>query len=304
MRILAFGEILWDVIEGAEHLGGAPFNFAAHSVQCGNQSSIISRIGRDLRGIRAYDLSKTHGVEVSFIQWDELYPTGVVDVTLSQGQPDYVIRPDAAYDFIQVGDWITSLAKEKFDVFYFGSLAQRNSTSFQTLHAILAQNQFPHIFYDVNLRKAGFTSEIIHLSLQACTILKLNVEEVSVISGLLTGSAMSNQDFCKHIKMHYGNIQLVIITASEKGCFIYRDDLLHVPGSLVTVQDAVGAGDAFSASFMHIYGSTGDALKAAQIANHVGAFVATCSGAIPEYTPDMRKLLKLDSRSMENFLKM
>ena len=29
--MVAFGEILWDVIDGVPHLGGAPFNFAAHA---------------------------------------------------------------------------------------------------------------------------------------------------------------------------------------------------------------------------------------------------------------------------------
>jgi fructokinase len=31
MKVLAFGEILWDIIEKEEHLGGAPFNFIAHT---------------------------------------------------------------------------------------------------------------------------------------------------------------------------------------------------------------------------------------------------------------------------------
>ena len=30
MRALSFGEILWDIIEGAARIGGAPFNLAAH----------------------------------------------------------------------------------------------------------------------------------------------------------------------------------------------------------------------------------------------------------------------------------
>ena len=31
MVIVAAGEILWDVFDNAEHLGGATFNFAAHA---------------------------------------------------------------------------------------------------------------------------------------------------------------------------------------------------------------------------------------------------------------------------------
>ncbi len=30
MKILSFGEIIWDVYEDKKCIGGAPFNFAAH----------------------------------------------------------------------------------------------------------------------------------------------------------------------------------------------------------------------------------------------------------------------------------
>ena len=50
MKVLAFGEILWDVINGVEHLGGAPFNFAAHMAQCGHETFMVSRLGMDELG--------------------------------------------------------------------------------------------------------------------------------------------------------------------------------------------------------------------------------------------------------------
>lgn len=50
MKVLASGEILWDVIDQEEYLGGAPFNFAAHAAQCGSKSFIISRVGSDFLG--------------------------------------------------------------------------------------------------------------------------------------------------------------------------------------------------------------------------------------------------------------
>ena len=28
--VVAFGEVLWDIIDGMPHIGGAPLNFAAH----------------------------------------------------------------------------------------------------------------------------------------------------------------------------------------------------------------------------------------------------------------------------------
>jgi hypothetical protein len=38
--IIAFGEVLWDIIEGVPNLGGAPLNFAAHAHRCGMDAAI------------------------------------------------------------------------------------------------------------------------------------------------------------------------------------------------------------------------------------------------------------------------
>jgi fructokinase len=298
MKVLAFGEILWDIIEGNEHLGGAPFNFAAHVAQCGNNAFIASRVGSDALGRRAFNRSKEHGVDGSLIQWDERYPTGVVDVELKNGQPDYVIRANAAYDYISADTILTFLERNHFDVFYFGSLVQRNAVSMQSLYAVLSQSHFKHVFYDVNLRKAGYSEQIVKNSLAVCTILKLNNEEVGTISQILAGSHLPNEEFCKCVRALYPAIGLIIITAAENGCFIYESALQYIPGTPVDVCDAVGAGDAFSAAFMHIYAASGHAVRAAKIANQVGAFVATKAGAIPEYSPEIRNLLHINIGSL------
>lgn len=299
MKVLAFGEILWDIIEGKEHIGGAPFNFASHMAQCGNEAFIVSRIGNDPRGSQAFSRSKANGVDGSLIQWDELYPTGVVDVILNNGQPDYVIRENAAYDYISADTDTVEQGNKTFDVFYFGSLAQRNIVSERALYKILSGYHFKHIFYDANLRKSGYSKQIIRNSLDACTIFKLNNEEVRVISHILSGSDLSNQEFCKYIKTHYPTIRIIIITAAENGCFIYESELKYIPGTPVKVCDAVGSGDAFSASFMHVYATSGQAVIAARIANQVGAFVATQAGAIPEYSSEVRSLLKTHVTSLK-----
>ncbi len=292
MRVLAFGEILWDIIEGREHLGGAPFNFAAHMAQCGNDVKIISRIGNDSLGMRARNLSEIHGVDTSWIQTDHVFPTGIVDVTLSDGQPDYVIRENAAFDYISSDSIWTGLAENAFDVFYFGSLVQRNAVSAQTLARILSQGQFKHVFYDVNLRKLCYSEDILRDSLSACTILKLNRDEIGMITEIFGAGHLSEEEFSKYIKALYPAIKIIIITAAEAGCFIYESQFHHVPGIPVKVRDAIGAGDAFSAAFMHMYAATGDAGTAARVANNVGAFVATQTGAIPTYSDEINSMLK------------
>jgi fructokinase len=92
----------------------------------------------------------------------------------------------------------------------------------------------------------------------------------------------------------FSNIAIVIITASDKGCFVFDKKFNYVPGVPVEVTDAVGAGDAFSAAFMHSYLLTQNTLHAARIANEVGAYVATKSGAIPMYSDLIKEVLGMD----------
>jgi fructokinase len=297
MKVIAFGEILWDVIEGEEHLGGAPFNFAAHSAQCGNEAYIVSRLGTDHRGVSAFSKCKSYGVRQDFIQWDENRATGTVDVTLTNGQPDYIIHESVAYDFIDARQLLTNLNELKTDVFYFGSLAQRNQVAQRTLHQILASVPAKYIFYDVNLRKAGFTETIVKSSLKVCNLFKLNNDELPVISKMIAGNVLAMEEFSRTVTSLYPNIKTIIITAADKGCYVFEPSkgLLYIPGIPVQVADAVGAGDAFSAAFMHMLANFGDTLRAAQIANQVGAFVASKNGAIPTYSTEIKNLLNQDA---------
>jgi fructokinase len=295
MKVVAFGEILWDIIEGKEHLGGAPLNFAAHAAQCGNESYIISKLGTDYRGVLAFNTCKAYGVKSDFIQWDEQYATGTVDVTLTNGQPDYVIHENVAYDFIDSRQLVSSLTTQSVDVFYFGSLAQRNNASRDALTFLIGNLKAKYIFYDVNLRKGGFTKTIIDSSLKLCNVFKLNTDELPILSKMLVDQELSMEAFIRALNAKYPNIRMVIVTAADKGCYVFdeKSEATHVAGFPVIVADAVGAGDAFSAAFMHMVGNFGDVLKAAQVANRVGAFVASQAGPIPSYSNEIKTLLKM-----------
>ena len=294
IKVIAFGEIIWDIIEGEHHLGGAPLNFAAHSVQCGAQASIISRLGKDTLGLKAIKQVKELGVDTTFIQLDTVHPTGTVEVMLVNGQPDYDIRKDVAHDFIQYEPLQSTLKGNDYDVFYFGTLAQRSPVSFDTLSQILKAQKFRNVFFDVNLRKEGYTESIIQASIRCCNILKLNTDEVVIISALFFSKKLSLEEFCRMIAGQYP-VSIILITAGDKGCFLFHEGSLKaIEGMSIELCDGVGAGDAFSASFMFEYLKHGNAVKAAKVANQIGAFVASKKGPIPAYSKEIRNMLALE----------
>lgn len=292
MKVLSFGEILWDIIEGKAHLGGAPLNFAAHAAQCGADSYMISRLGEDENGKKAFDQVGSLKVSPELIQFDKDRPTGTVDVYLEEGQPSYTIHSQVAYDFIATPEFSSVFDNTDFDIFYFGTLAQRERTSRETLHQILTAKQFKSRFYDVNFRKDCYSKNTVMPSLENSDILKLNDEEVRIISEYLDHKYQGIEEFVKACYNLFGH-KVIIITAGDKGCYVYTEEKLHeVPARKVVVADAVGAGDSFSGSFMYMYHKTGDPLKAAYVGNQVGGYVASQHGAIPAYSDEIRDLLK------------
>ncbi len=77
----------------------------------------------------------------------------------------------------------------------------------------------------------------------------------------------------------------VVITRGPKGCFASsRGELISSRGFDITVADTVGAGDAFTAAFIHALSEQYSLSESADFANAVGALVASRPGAIPEWT--------------------
>ncbi len=289
MKVLVFGEVLWDLIDGKPWLGGAPFNFAAHFVRCGGEATLISAVGDDNLGWRALSEARHHGVESKFVTMHAQKPTGTVDVFLNKGEPDYHIIEDVAFDAIAVDQL---LFQEKFDALYFGTLARRQALSHDAFRQIADRMQFEDLFYDVNLRKNCWTPKLLHESLSLCTILKLNRQEVITVSKSIFLEDLPPEKFCQAINRRYEQIKTIVITDGSNGCMVYwqgRYD--QIPGHAVSVVDAIGAGDAFSAVFMSIFKRTGNPWFAAATANRIGAFVTSQRGAIPEYNEEIASLL-------------
>ena len=67
MRLLAFGEILFDCYPDKRFLGGAPLNLAAHAVRCGAEAFLLSAVGKDKAGREAIHGAKAFGVRTDFI---------------------------------------------------------------------------------------------------------------------------------------------------------------------------------------------------------------------------------------------
>lgn len=283
MKLLSFGEILWDVYPSEKHIGGAPLNFAAHFAKQGGESYMLSSVGDDELGKAALDLLKDFNIKTNYVSISKTNITGKCLVTLdSKGVPSYNLLDDVSYDYIKNFDF----SNIKFDAFYFGTLALRNGDNRQTLLEILNENIFKEIFVDVNIRKPFVSSEAVKLAFENATIIKISDEELSVVTDLLFNAEYDFIKAAKLIAKRFNNIKLVIITLGEKGAFAYdcRKDIEYsVKAPKVEVVSTVGAGDSFSATFLNKYLGGFGIDRCLKSASSVSAFVVSRAEAIPDY---------------------
>lgn len=268
--VIAFGEILWDIIDGVPHIGGAPFNFAAHVAKCGLRSSIVSSVGDDDLGRRAKELVAALGVDGSSVIVHPSLPTGTVNVTLRDGIPSYEIVKPVAWDEIRA-DIATLLPPRAF---YFGSLAQRSAVSSDTLARLLESFSSSLVFFDANLRQKFWSKALIEECLGKTDVLKVNDEEMSTLG------FSSERLFAT-----YPRLRTLIETRGAEGCAVWSRDGEAFTSPAIPdgpVVDTVGAGDSFSAAFLATVLDGKDLRTAAEAGNRRAGKVAARTGAIPE----------------------
>ena len=293
--VLGIGELLWDLLPGGPRLGGAPANFTVMAGRLGNHATILSRIGRDDLGRQAVHLLDPLPADTSYLQIDPMHETGRVSVSLSNGQPEYTIHQPAAWDSLELSDDWVKLA-ERADAICFGSLAQRNVESRQTIQTLAAQTSSRCVrIFDVNLRPPFYSSEVIQESLELATVVKMNDAEVPLVLALLgmaveeDGSAASLRSGAERLLSEFPTLQMVAVTRGGHGSLLVtRDEWHEHPGFPVRVADTIGAGDAFTAAIAHYLLRGAELPILNEAGNRWGSWVASQSGAMPPLAESVR----------------
>ncbi len=285
MKALIFGTILFDVFPDEVLIGGCSTNVASHCALLGAETTHLSRIGDDDLGRLALRHFAALGVDTGFVAVDPAHATGRVDVSVdAAGQPRYVLAVDTAYDYISLADTeIAAIAGAGYEFIYFGTVDQRGPVSAATLKKLLDAGNFRHVFCDINLRDNCYTRDSVEYSLRKATILKLNEDELLAVPDILGLNAAGDEESRVCALMAAYDIDVIVLTKSAAGATAYTaaGGVIHCAGESVVVQDAVGAGDAFSAAFILTYIATGDVEKALAAGNRLGGYVASKKGAVP-----------------------
>ena len=245
-ELYVFGEVLLDCFPtGEQVLGGAPFNVAWHLQAFGDRPLFISRVGKDAHGSKILEAMRAWGMESRAIQVDATHPTGRVEVSIANNEPSYDIVADSAYDFIAAAELPRHFNS---GILYHGTLALRHPTAFEAFCSV-SQNRQLKIFLDVNLRSPWWQKERVLGMLHTAHWAKMNEQELLLLAGPEADihkqmAALQGQCNLEHLIITQGARGALVRTASGK---IYAFE----PEMAAHVVDTVGAGDAFSAVYIH-----------------------------------------------------
>ncbi len=281
-RVVGLGEVLWDLLPHGACLGGAPANFAYITTLMGDQGIVASCIGEDSRGIDALRRLEELGLDIDHVQTDREHPTGTVNVKLdASGQAQFEIAQPVAWDFLRwTLDW--ERLAQSADAVCFGSLAQRSETSRCTVRKFLAATSAETVkVFDANLRQSHYSRDILAESMKLADIVKFNEDELPKIMRLCEFPHKDERNSAQRLIKEF-DLEIVCVTRGGKGSLLLRgDEVNEHRGFKVRVADTVGSGDAFTAGLVHEYLHGASLNLMNEVANLVGAWVASEVGAMP-----------------------
>ena len=302
-RALCLGEILIDcfseqpgrprreVTSWAPLPGGAPANVACALAKLGSRSDFIGAVGKDHWGDALVKLLDDMGVGRAGVQRRLKAPTRKVYVTHNAaGDRTFAGFSDDPTVFADAHLFADAIDPNLFigaGFLVLGTLSLAYPDSRQSVERaieIAAEHQVS-VLIDINWRPMFWTQPAeaptsVYELLQKAQYLKISMAEAEWLFATRSAKAIAHQ--LPHLKG-------VLVTAGAGGCdYCLSGNVGSLPGFSVDVEDTTGAGDAFTAGFVHQLLQKGKdglqypevARQAVVYANAVGALTTTRPGAI------------------------
>lgn len=281
LRLVTYGEVLWDCLPDGLFLGGAPLNVAYHAARLGASVAPASRVGRDFLGDQAVDRVRNAGLDTRLLTRHPTLLTGASIATLDESRnAQYEIVRPVAWDEIEVDGDGEQFARDA-DIFVYGSLAARSASNRKWLLDFL-DTQSGLKLCDVNLRSPYDDIELAMELARKATVVKLNEEELYRVLGLkevdsdigeLAIRGMENLD-CE---------MLCVTLGGDGALLVHEGEVIRVESQEVEVADTIGAGDSFTAAFSVSLAEGRAPRECLERATRLGAYVASRNGAQPDY---------------------
>lgn len=247
------GQRVRDVTAWTPCVGGSLANVAVGVARLGGRSAYVGVVGGDEFGHFLRERLAAEGVDVSHMRQTAEARTGLVFISLDE-------RGERSFTFFRTRSAEFLLSERDVDpaflggarVVHFGTnslkLPEARAAMLRTVETARAAGRI--VSCDPNLRLHAWEDvevlrELLGHLLPRCTVVKLSEEEVAFATG-----RTEPEEALRHLSGL--GVALPVVTRGEAGAvFLWRGEMVRVPAPRVRVVDTTGAGDGFTAAFLH-----------------------------------------------------
>ena len=296
----------------AAYVGGSPTNTSVGCRRLGLKSALLTAFGEDPVGDFVAHFLTQEGVDIRFSPRKAGRHTSAVVLGIEPPDkfPLVFYRDNCADIALSIDDVLAApIADSRVFQFAGTNLCQEPSRSATLCAAEIARQAGTAVVLDLDFRPnqwhdARAYGTAVRSVLHLADVVMGTEDEINAAMLTdahlvrLTHSQISDARVSGNTTDHVINLlalgpALVVEKRGEEGCRLHRREQPpeDVAGFPVTVQNILGAGDAFAAGFLYGYVKGWDLRKAARLGNACGAIVVTrhgCSISMPFWDEVMR----------------
>ncbi|MFV0373524.1 PfkB family carbohydrate kinase [Microbacterium sp.] len=244
-QVLVIGEALIDIVDAgdgaSEFVGGSPANVAVGLARHGVGATLLTRIGRDDRGIRIAEHLASSGAALATESWTD-EPTSTARA---------VLQPDGSAEYVFDIAWTVPDTAVVADVVHTGSIALFLAPGAAAVVDRLARasRAGSMVTVDPNIRPALVgdhvaAQERFAAAAAAADLVKLSDEDAAWLY-----PDLSPTDVLARVAAH--GPRVVVMTRGGAGALgLGPEGLVEAEAWPVTVADTIGAGDAYMSSLI------------------------------------------------------
>jgi 5-dehydro-2-deoxygluconokinase len=294
-----------DIRSFAAYVGGSPTNMSVGCRRLGLKSALLTAFGEDPVGDFVAHFLSQEGVDIRFSPRKPGRHTSAVVLGIEPPDkfPLVFYRDNCADIALSIDDVLAApIAQSRVFEFAGTNLSQEPSRSATLYAAEVARKAGTAVVLDLDFRPDQWHDPraygaAVRSALRCADIVMGTEDEINAAmltdrrSVRLTHSQVSDARVSGNTAEHVVSLlelgpAVVVEKLGEEGCRVHRrgNRSEDVPGFPVTVQNILGAGDAFGAGFLYGYVKGWDLRKCARLGNACGAMVVTrhgCSISMP-----------------------
>ncbi|MEM5815251.1 MAG: carbohydrate kinase family protein [Candidatus Aenigmatarchaeota archaeon] len=239
-------------------VGGSGYNVSSGLTNFGNNVTFFGAVGKDTYGKMILKTMKSKKINSKNVKTVNKELTGFSLIFLYNGEKT-IITYRGANNYLSEDDFKEAEFK-KADVFLFTSMTSKQNVNFIKRAIETSKKYGLKIVCNPSIAMVEHQLDNLKKFIKNSDFLIMNGKEALKLTKTnnVKNAIKRLKKICKGIP---------IITASKLGCFIFDNKIKNFPAYTVEVIDTTGAGDIFTAAFLHSYYLTNDLEYSVKFAN-------------------------------------